>query len=33
MAWLGEQMAWYHAVGIVAIFAGLYLLGRSSARA
>jgi drug/metabolite transporter (DMT)-like permease len=33
IAWLGEQMAWYHAAGIVAIFAGLYLLGRSSARA
>ena len=26
--WLGEQLAWYHLVGIVAIFAGLFLLGR-----
>jgi drug/metabolite transporter (DMT)-like permease len=29
IAWLGEQIAWYHAAGIVAIFAGLWLLGRS----
>lgn len=31
--WLGEEIAWYHAAGIGAIFAGLYLLGRSAARA
>jgi drug/metabolite transporter (DMT)-like permease len=30
--WLGEEIAWYHAAGILAIFAGLYLLGRSPAR-
>jgi drug/metabolite transporter (DMT)-like permease len=26
--WLGEHLAWYHVVGIAAIFAGLILLGR-----
>jgi drug/metabolite transporter (DMT)-like permease len=30
--WLGEQLAWYHIGGIAAIFAGLFLLGRSSSR-
>jgi drug/metabolite transporter (DMT)-like permease len=29
--WLGEQIAWYHLAGIVAIFAGLWCLGRSKA--
>jgi drug/metabolite transporter (DMT)-like permease len=28
--WLGERLAWYHLVGIAAIFAGLFLLGRSA---
>lgn len=28
IGWLGEQLAWYHLCGIVAIFAGLILLGR-----
>jgi drug/metabolite transporter (DMT)-like permease len=31
--WLDEEIAWYHAAGIIAIFAGLYLLGRPAARA
>jgi drug/metabolite transporter (DMT)-like permease len=31
IGWLGERIAWYHAGGIAAIFAGLYLLGRSAA--
>jgi drug/metabolite transporter (DMT)-like permease len=31
VAWLGERIAWYHAAGIAAIFAGLYLLGRKPA--
>ena len=31
IAWLGEELAWYHAAGILAIFAGLSLLGRSKA--
>jgi drug/metabolite transporter (DMT)-like permease len=30
IGWLGERIAWYHIGGIVAIFAGLYLLGRST---
>jgi drug/metabolite transporter (DMT)-like permease len=33
IAWLGEQIAWYHVAGIAAIFAGLFLLGRSPAKA
>jgi drug/metabolite transporter (DMT)-like permease len=28
IVWLGEQLAWYHAAGIIAIFAGLVLLSR-----
>jgi drug/metabolite transporter (DMT)-like permease len=32
IAWLGERIAWYHLAGIAAIFAGLYLLGRSPAK-
>ncbi len=32
IAFLGEEIAWYHAAGIVAIFAGLWLLGRSRAQ-
>jgi drug/metabolite transporter (DMT)-like permease len=28
VVWLEEQLAWYHAVGIVAIFAGLLMLRR-----
>lgn len=28
VGWLGEHIAWFHLAGIVAIFAGLYLLGR-----
>jgi drug/metabolite transporter (DMT)-like permease len=31
IAWLGEEIAWYHAVGIAAIFAGIALLSRSKA--
>jgi drug/metabolite transporter (DMT)-like permease len=27
--WLGEQLAWYHVVGIATIFAGLAMLGKS----
>jgi drug/metabolite transporter (DMT)-like permease len=30
ISWLGERVAWYHAGGIVAIFAGLYLSGRAT---
>jgi len=30
--WLGERLAWYHLAGIAAIFAGLYVLGRSARR-
>jgi drug/metabolite transporter (DMT)-like permease len=26
IGWLGEQLAWYHIAGVVAIFAGLALL-------
>jgi drug/metabolite transporter (DMT)-like permease len=33
IGWLGERIAWYHVAGIAAIFAGLYLLGRSAPRA
>jgi drug/metabolite transporter (DMT)-like permease len=33
IAWLGERIAWYHACGIAAIFAGLFLLGRPPRRA
>lgn len=29
VAWLGEEIAWFHVAGIAAIFAGLALLGRS----
>lgn len=32
IGWLGERLAWYHAAGIAAIFAGLYLLERSPRR-
>jgi drug/metabolite transporter (DMT)-like permease len=32
IAWLGERIAWYHVGGIIAIFAGLYLLSRSTPR-
>ena len=32
IAWLGERIAWYHLAGLTAIFAGLYLLGRSPAK-
>jgi drug/metabolite transporter (DMT)-like permease len=32
IGWLGERIAWYHAGGIAAIFAALYLLGRSAPR-
>jgi drug/metabolite transporter (DMT)-like permease len=32
IGWLGERIAWYHVGGIVAIFAGLYLLSRSTPR-
>jgi drug/metabolite transporter (DMT)-like permease len=32
IGWLGERIAWYHVGGIAAIFAGLYLLGRSAPR-
>jgi drug/metabolite transporter (DMT)-like permease len=28
IVWLGEQLAWYHAAGIAAIFSGLMLLNR-----
>lgn len=28
IVWLGEQLAWFHAAGLVAIFAGLLLAGR-----
>jgi drug/metabolite transporter (DMT)-like permease len=28
VVWLGEQLGWYHAAGIIAIFAGLLLLAR-----
>ena len=28
--WLGEQLAWYHVVGIAAIFAGLTMSGKSA---
>lgn len=31
VAWLGEEIAWYHAAGIAAIFAGIALLSRSKA--
>jgi drug/metabolite transporter (DMT)-like permease len=30
--WLGERLAWYHLGGIVAIFAGLFMLGRFAPR-
>ncbi len=29
IGWLGERIAWYHAVGLAGIFAGLYLLRKS----
>jgi drug/metabolite transporter (DMT)-like permease len=28
MAWLGEEIAWFHFVGVTAILAGLFLVGR-----
>lgn len=31
IAWLGEEIAWYHIAGIAAIFAGIALLSRSKA--
>jgi drug/metabolite transporter (DMT)-like permease len=31
IGWLGEEIAWYHLAGVVAILTGLYLVGRSAA--
>jgi len=30
IGWLGEEIAWYHLAGVVAILTGLYLVGRSA---
>lgn len=30
ITWLGERFAWYHIVGTVAIFSGLFVVGKSS---
>ena len=32
IGWLGEQLAWFHVAGIVAIFVGLAILGKSAPR-